>query len=103
MEIRQYRPADESLLFGMLSDEGEEWKDYSADDEREHYKRTLQSSLTYVAYDGDILCGYARCRDDDGYGIYVYDLLVKKSCRGQNIGKKIMNGSVPTIPTKRCM
>ncbi|MEA4971040.1 MAG: hypothetical protein VB051_11060 [Candidatus Pelethousia sp.] len=40
-----------------------------------------------MAYDGDVLCGYARCREDGGFGLYVYDPLVKKSYRGRQLGK----------------
>ena len=31
-----------------------------------------------------------RCRDDNGFGIYVYDLLVRKSYRGHGIGRKLI-------------
>jgi ribosomal protein S18 acetylase RimI-like enzyme len=40
--------------------------------------------------DGNIVCGYARCHEDDGFGVYVYDLLVRKSFRGNQLGKMLM-------------
>jgi ribosomal protein S18 acetylase RimI-like enzyme len=43
-----------------------------------------------VAYEGDSLCGYLRFKEDNGFGVYIYDLLVTKSCRGRGIGKKLI-------------
>ena len=90
MTTRKYTPNDEKALFQLLADEGEEWADYHAAENREKYRRALESSVTYLAYEGDTLCGYTRCRDDDGYGVYIYDLLVAKPFRGRDIGRKIM-------------
>jgi ribosomal protein S18 acetylase RimI-like enzyme len=55
----------------------------------------------FVAYDGDELCGYLRCRDDDGYGVYIYDLLVRKSKRGNNIGRSLMEWVCSTFPNNK--
>lgn len=89
MEIKLYSIEDEARLFALLRGEGDDWDCYFADDVIEKYKRALCSSLTYVAYEGDVLCGYARCRDDDGFGIYIYEL-VKKEFRGRNLGRMLM-------------
>jgi len=89
MEIKTYGEKDEMKLFDMLKEEGAEWESYYGDNGREKYKQALTSSITYVAYEGDILCAYVRCRDDNGFGVYVYDLLVRKSYRGQSIGRKL--------------
>lgn len=90
MEIKTYSKQDERQLFDMIKEEGDDWKDYHGVEGRNNYLNTLNSSVTYVAYDDSILCGYARCREDDGFGIYVYDLLIKRSYRGKHIGKKLM-------------
>ena len=37
------------------------------------------------------LCGYIRCRDDDGFGVYIYDLLVDKTSRGKSFGRMLMD------------
>ncbi|PKM57527.1 MAG: GNAT family N-acetyltransferase [Firmicutes bacterium HGW-Firmicutes-3] len=87
MDIKRYCKEDEQQLFDMIKEEGEEWIDYYSDEGFKKYIIALASSITYVAYVKDVLCGYARCRDDDGFGIYVYDLLVKKKYRGKSIGK----------------
>ena len=91
MDIKRYSQADEALLFDMLREEGEEWSDYYNQKGYDKYKKALVSSITYVVYDGSTLCGYARCREDDGFGVYVYDLLVRKSCRGRH--RKDAHGS----------
>jgi len=90
MKIRAYSAADEAKLFKLMRDEGEEWACYFADEQIGKYKLALKNSRTYVAYEGDTLCGFMRCRDDDGFGVYIYDLLVKKEFRGRSIGQKLM-------------
>ncbi|MBV1757188.1 MAG: GNAT family N-acetyltransferase [Dethiosulfatibacter sp.] len=90
MEIKRYSIADAPLLFDMLVDEGDEWSDYHGSAGRDKYIKALESSTTYIAYDNTIVCGYARCREDNGFGVYVYDLLVRKSYRGNQLGKMLM-------------
>lgn len=90
MEIRRYRKEDEALLFDLLLDEGEEWSDYHGEAGRPKYIKALESSIVYIACDNDMAVGYVRCREDDGYGIYVYGLLVRKSYRGRQIGRRLM-------------
>jgi len=90
VEIRRYGKADEASLFEMLADEGDEWSDYHGPVGRGKYAKALESSITYIACDETLVCGYARRREDDGFGVYVYDLLVRKSYRGQQIGKSLM-------------
>lgn len=97
MEIRRYSNVDEVKLHELLLSEGDDWSCYSATFEK--YRRALQSSLTYVAYEDEILCGYVRCRDDDGFGMYVYDLLVKKPFRGHSFGRLLMERVCEDYPT----
>lgn len=90
MEIRRYTPADEALLLEMLAGEGDAWGDYHRPENRERFRRAFSSSVVYVACSGGRLQGYVRCREDDGYGVYVFDLLVQKEDRGRRIGKSLM-------------
>lgn len=90
MEIRRYTKADEAPLFDMLTQEGDDWREYHGPKGKSRYARALESSVTYVAYDGGRACGFVRCREDDGFGVYVYDLLVKKTHRGKGLGKQLM-------------
>ena len=99
MDIRLYSAQDENRLHELLLSEGDDWSCYSAEAAFVKYKCALQSSLVYVAYEAETLCGYVRCRDDDGFGIYVYDLLVEKAFRGHSIGRLLMERVCADFPS----
>lgn len=89
MLIRKYdKFRDENKLMKMIGDE-DRW-DYANEAMSEKYKKALEFSITYVAYQDDVLCGYSRSLDDYGFYIYVCDLLVKPDFRGMGIGRKLM-------------
>lgn len=90
MIIKRYSNTDKSQLFDMLREEGDDWSCYHGEKGYAKYLKALESSITYVAYDDNILCGYARCREDDGFGVYVCDLLVRKPYRGNQFGKLLL-------------
>lgn len=98
MEIKKYSESDAEKLFDMMREEGPDWECYFGDSAAERYRQALDRSVTYVAYEGDLLCGYVRCRDDDGLGFYIYDLLVRKSHRGFGIGRKLMERACSDYP-----
>lgn len=86
MKIRHYSKTDEEALFDLLMDEGDEWIDYHGKNGRSKYIKALESSITYIACDENVVCGYARCREDDGFGVYIYDLLVRKRIGEERLG-----------------
>lgn len=88
--IRRYTKEDAELLFALIMREGDEWKEYWGREGKPKYEKALASSITYLIFEDDVLCGYARCRDDDGFGIYVYDLLVDKAYRSKTYGRMLM-------------
>lgn len=90
VKIRRYGPNDEALLFGLIERAGEEWTEYCKGSGRRKYQQALAHSLCYLLFEEDQLCGYARCRDDDGFGVYVYDLLVDERYRGKAYGRALM-------------
>jgi ribosomal protein S18 acetylase RimI-like enzyme len=98
MEIKKYGKTDESLLFDLLVDEGDEWIDYHGPNARDKYIKALESSITYIACDNTLVYGYVRCREDSGFGVYIYDLLVRKSYRGRQIGKALMERVCQDFP-----
>ncbi|MEG0238772.1 GNAT family N-acetyltransferase [Anaerorhabdus sp.] len=98
MEIKEYSKDDETLLFDLLIDEGDEWSDYYGEAGRDKYMRALESSITYIASEDTFVCGFVRCREDDGFGVYVYDLLVRKTYRGRQIGKSLMERVCQDFP-----
>lgn len=88
--IQRYSINDEHLLFHLIQQEGDEWRSYWDGSGREKYKKALKNSITYLLFEDEKLCGYARCRDDDGYGVYIYDLLVSKAFCGKEYGRMLM-------------
>jgi ribosomal protein S18 acetylase RimI-like enzyme len=100
MEIRKYTKNDESLLFDLIVDEGDEWMDYHSPNGRKKYRKAIASSIVYIALKNNELCGYVRCKDDGGFGIYIYDLLVKKCHRGKQLGRKLMEKVSKDYPSQ---
>ena len=98
MEIRSYTDTDDCQLFDMMREEGDDWACYHADEAMARYQRALACSHTLLAFEGDALCGYVRVRDDDGFGVYVYDLLVRKAFRGHGIGKALISAVCADFP-----
>lgn len=90
MHIRKYESYDENQLFALMEREGEEWKDYWGPEGKLKYQKVIANSVIYLVFEEQILCGYARCRDDDGFGVYVYDLLIDKEYRGKEYGRLLM-------------
>lgn len=98
MDIRRYEPECADQLFALIEREGDEWKDYWYGEEKAKYKKALANSIVYLVFEGETLCGYARCRDDDGYGVYVYDLLVDQEHRGKEYGRLLMEQVCEDFP-----
>lgn len=91
MEIRKYNKGiDETRLMDLIRNEGEEWSCYWNDEASQQYRDALFHSITYVAIEGENLLGYSRSLDDNGFYIYVCDLLVGEKHRGQGMGRKLM-------------
>lgn len=82
----------------MLREEGDDWACYHEGEAAQRYRLALACSVTLLAYENDRLCGYVRVRDDDGFGVYVYDLLVRKKDRGRNIGRVLIDGVCAAFP-----
>jgi len=91
MEIRYRIPDDDDRLFAMMREEGEEWIVYHGEEGARNYRAALSSSTTLVAWEGEEALGFLRARDDDGVGVYVYDLLVRKAFRGRSIGRRLLD------------
>ena len=101
MQIKRYNKiTDENKVMELLKSQGEEWVCYWAEDVCEKYKKSLEKAITYVAYEGDTLCGYSRSIDDFGFYIYVCDLLVMPKHRGKNIGRKLMECIYKDFPNQ---
>jgi ribosomal protein S18 acetylase RimI-like enzyme len=98
MDIRLYSAIDEDGVFSLMQVEGNAWKVYWGDLGIAKYKKALDNSIVYVVYEGDELCGYVRSKDDDGFGVYIYDLLVAKHHRGKHMGRHLMEAVCDHFP-----
>jgi GNAT superfamily N-acetyltransferase len=77
-------------LINMLLQEGKEWGCYTTKDVIEKYKQALTNSITYIAIEDNKVVGYSRSIDDNGFYIYICDLLVDKNYRNKGIGKYLV-------------
>ena len=100
MTIRPYTAADQAAMFAMLREEGDEWADYWGEAGCELYAQKLLEGFVLVAYDKGELCGYVSARDDHGFEVVVYDLLVRPFYRGKCIGRALLDGVVAAFPGK---
>lgn len=99
IKILSYLPSrDEEALMSLLIDQGQDWACYWATEVNARYRQALRRSLTFVAYDNAVLVGYVRALDDQGFYIYVCDLLVDPASRGQHLGRKLMETLVTDYP-----
>ncbi len=99
MEIIQYKKCNEKQMIQLLKKHGEEWSCYWHDSVVEKYKKALETSITFLAYEHKELVGFIRCLDDCGFYIYICDLLVDQDYRGKSIGKKLMDFVVENYST----
>jgi ribosomal protein S18 acetylase RimI-like enzyme len=97
--IRKYTSEDIERLLTLIEREGEEWT-YWQGDNRAKYQKALDNCVTYLVFEGETLCGYARCRGDDGFGVYVFDLLVDKQYRGKEYGRLLMEQVCRDFPNE---
>lgn len=88
--IRRCIENDTQALFALIEREGEDWIDYWSLPNRPKYTAALRSSIVYLICSGSELCGFLRARSDDGYGVYIYDLLVDRVHRGKAYGRLLM-------------
>jgi len=91
LKISRYTEKDDAALFDLIRSGGDAWKDYCGTPEaQKKYKAALSNSIVYVCYDGKSLCGFVRARNDDGFGIYIFDLFVHEICRGHSYGRMLI-------------
>lgn len=101
LAIRRYDPSEDmEKLFELMRVEGEEWSSYWDEQGREPFAHALDYSITLVAYEEDVLCGFCRTMEDAGLDLYIMDLLVHPSHRGWQIGRKLMETLKSIYPGK---
>ena len=100
MQVRRYKNDDAEKVIEIVAFEGDEWKAYYAPENVDRFKKALEMPITYVAYEGEELCGYSRSIDDNACEIIVCDLLVTPKHRGKNIGRQLMECICNDYPEK---
>lgn len=99
MKIRKYdQPKDFDALLSVLISEGEEWSCYSSDENQKRYVKALDTSIVFVAEENGKIIGYSRSLFDEGYHVFVTDLLVHKDHRGSEIGRQLMEVLIDEYP-----
>lgn len=89
-EIIKYSKEYEDELMNLIKCEGDDWKVYWEEPNAFKYRKSFESSITYLALCDGKVCGYSRSLKDTLY-IYVCDLLVNIKYRGNGLGSKLMN------------
>lgn len=89
-KICSYTIEMENDLFNLIKSEGEDWSDYTSELGRYNYIRAIETSIVYVIYESNEIIAYIRCKEDNGFGIYVYDLLVRQDKRGSKLGQLLI-------------
>lgn len=90
MTIKKYSSEDEFNLITLIKSEGEDWSDYTSELGRNNYIRAIETSIVYVIYESNEIIAFIRCKEDNGFGIYVYDLLVRQDKRGNKLGQLLI-------------
>lgn len=90
MTIKKYSSEDEINLITLIKSEGEDWSDYTRELGRNNYICTIETSIVYVIYESNEIIAFIRCKEDNGFGIYVYDLLVRQDKRGNKLGQLLI-------------
>lgn len=89
-KICSYLIEMENDLFNLIKSEGEDWSDYTSELGRNNYIRAIDTSIVYVIYESNEIIAFIRCKEDNGFGIYVYDLLVRQDKRGNKLGQLLI-------------
>lgn len=75
----------------LIESQGPDWARYWAGESNGKYRNALKKSVTRVALVNGQLAGYVRALEDQGFYVYVCDLLVDPTFRGLKVGQRLMN------------
>lgn len=98
-QLRAYAAdRDAHALLELLLAQGAEWACYSDPEAWSRYQELLRHSVCVVAGEGDRIVGYARALLDGDFYLYICDLLVDASARGQGLGLALMRHLTQRYP-----
>ena len=90
MKIVQYNASLYDDFLNLVISEGEDFKEYSIT-KKDDYKKALELSIVFLLYQDKLCIGYIRAKEDETFGLYIYDLLLRKTCRGHHYGKMLLD------------
>jgi GNAT superfamily N-acetyltransferase len=85
--VRDLRPGDHDIVYRFLSEEAY----WSQGEPRDIFDRSIENSLTFAAYAGDELAGFARVVTDRATFAWLCDVFVVPEHRGNGVAKLLMN------------
>jgi len=85
--IRDLRPEDHDAVYRFLSEEAY----WSQGEPREIFDRSVANSLTFAAYTGEDLVGFARVVTDRATFAWLCDVFVLAEHRGNGVSKLLMD------------
>lgn len=88
MEFERYQRGHLNGVLDICIVEG--WKSYTSDPERTHRALTADGVTTIVAVDQGQVCGFAQIQSDGEIQAHLSVLVVKRDCRRQGIGQKLI-------------
>lgn len=69
------------------------------DKKKELFRRALSTSESYVAYEDEQYCGFARCITDGYFTIYCCEIIVDEAFRRKGVGKLLLKAVNDKYPT----
>ena len=85
--VRDLRPEDRDAVYRFLSEEAY----WSQGMPREIFDRSIANSLSFAAYDGDDIVGYARVVTDRATFAWLCDVFVLPAHRGTGAARALMD------------
>lgn len=67
-----------------------DWEIFTTPDKVDLYKESLINSITFVAYEEEVFCGYIRAIEDPDFAVYVSELFVVPAFRNRGIGHALL-------------
>jgi GNAT superfamily N-acetyltransferase len=90
MEILRYKHVHEDAVITAIKADPN-WDMFTNKRSIDKYRKRLQQSITYVAYEGEKFSGYLRALLDDGFALYISELFVVPDMRNRKIGRSLIS------------